>query len=248
MSNRLNRPPIVPLSCRVCPINRKTVCQAFEATEFEAVQRFKIGDRVLTAGAQLYRLSETCSELYNLLDGWVALYQIVQDGSRQILDFALPGRFLGYQPDLSRPMLHGAECITDVSVCVFPRARFPDFIERNPRLGGRLAHMATRDTIIVHDHLTNMGCRSAQAQIAHLLLSLYIRAKGSAKGVAAHHVVIPLTQNHIADALGITSVYVSQILRQLRENNLLIFKGGKLQVLDPNGLAHVADFDHLLLV
>lgn len=248
MSNRLDGPPVVPLSCRLCPINRKTVCQAFEATEFEAVQRFKVGDRVLAAGRHLYRPSETCRELYNLLDGWVALYQIVQDGRRQILDFALPGSFLGYQPDLFGALLHGAECITDVSVCVFPRGRFPDFMERNPRLGGRLAVMAARDTVIVRDHLTNVGCRSAQARVAHLLLSLYMRVKRSAKAHDARDIVIPLTQNHIADALGMTSVYVSQTLRHLREKNLLIFKGGKLQALDPDGLADIADFDQLLLV
>lgn len=247
MSSRLFGPPVVPLSCRSCPINRKTVCKAFESTDFEAVQRFKIGDRIFAAGAYLYRPSETCSELYNLLDGWVALYRIVQDGSRQILDFALPGSFLSYQPDPSYPMLHGAECLTDVSVCVFSRARFPDFVEKHPRLGSRLTHLAARDTIIAHDHLTNMGCRSVQARIAHLLLSLYYRLNVSETGDVVNEVVIPLTQNHIADALGITSVYVSQVLKQLRENNLLIFKGGKLQVLDPDGLAHIADFDHLLL-
>lgn len=248
MRNGFDEPPIVPLSCRLCPINRKTVCQAFEETEFEAVQRFKIGDRVLPAGRHLYRPGETCSELYNVLDGWVALYQIIRNGRRQILDFALPGSFLGYQPDLSAALLHGAECITDVSVCVFPRSPFPDFVKENPRLGDRLAVMAARDTIMVHDHLTNVGCRSAQARIAYLLLTLCMRVKRNAKAHAAPEVVIPLTQNYIADALGMTSVYVSHTLRQLRENNLLTFKGGKLQVLDPDGLADIGDFDHLLLV
>jgi len=184
-------------------------------------------------------------ELYNLLDGWIALYRFEQQGRRQILDFALPGSFIGFEPDFSRALLHGAECITDVSVCVFPKSGFHELMESHPPLSRRLLYLISRDKMIAQDHLTNVGSRSAQARIAHLLLSLHIRATQTD---GTRETSIPLTQNHIADALGLTTVYVSQTLKRLREQNVLIFKAGKLEILEPDALADIAEFDHLLLV
>ncbi len=237
--------PAIPANCRECPIRGLTVCQPLEGDHLEIVQRFKLGDRVLRAGSQLYRPGETCTELYNVLDGWVSLYHVLRSGHCQILDFAVPGYFLGYQPDLDAPMQHGAECITDVAVCVFPRQRFAALIEKNPSLAIRLAWLNARDTVIAHEHLTNVGCRPARARMAQLLLELCFRCQRPVSKDQGYE--IPITQHHIADALGLTSVYVSQMLKLLREQRLLVFKNGLLRILDPDGLAEIADIDHLFL-
>lgn len=219
------------------------MCQPLKAERLEIVQNFKNGDRVLPAGSQLYRPGAACPELYNLLDGWVSLYRVLESGRCQILGFALPGSFLGFQPDLFGPMLHGAECITDVAVCVFRRRPFPALIERHSNLAVRLAQLLSQDAIYAHDNLTNVGARQARARLAHLLLELYLRLNGGELETADQEAEIPLTQTHLADALGLTSVYVNVTLRQLREEGLLSFKKRRLQILDPVGLAAVADYD-----
>ena len=192
------RPPAVPVSCQECPVREATVCQPLEGDRLEIVQRFKSGDRILPAGSQLYRPGETCAELFNLLDGWLMLYRVLESGRFQILDFALPGAFVGYQPDLREPMLHGAECLTDVSVCVFPRRSFPALIEKTPDLAGRLAWLTARDTVIAQEHLTNVGARAARARIARLLLELCSRLRGRKFMLDDQVIEIPLTQQHIA--------------------------------------------------
>lgn len=242
------KPPAVPANCRECKIREHTVCQPLQGDRLQIVQTFKTGDRILPAGSSLYRAGEVCPELFNLLDGWVVLYRILKSGSCQILDFAFPGKFLGYQPELTRPMLHGANCLTDVSVCVFPRQPFPSLLEKEPSLAARLAWLNSRDTAIAHNHLTNIGARSARSRIAHLLLELSARLRRGGHISNGNDVEIPLTQSHIADALGLTSVYVSQILKQLREQQLLKFKNGRLQIFDPDGLAKIVDFeDHYIV-
>lgn len=241
--------PVIPTSCGNCPIRLSTVCRPLAAgSQLDVVQKFKTGDRVLAAGMDLFRPGEECKEFYNLLDGWVALYQISHNGRRQILDFLLPGAFVGYQPELLDAMSYGAACLTDVSVCVFPRRDFPQLLESYPAIGVRLAWLNSHSTINAYENLTNVGCRPAEARIAHLLLSLYVRINRPEQAARQNDVEIPLTQSHIADALGLTNVYVSQILKQLRERNLLIFRNGRLKILDPDGLANIADFDQLLVV
>ncbi len=243
MDNRLSEAPTVPVNCGGCPVRHLTVCRPLKRQRLEIVQNFKNGDRVLPAGSQLYRPGAACPELYNLLDGWVSLYRVLESGRCQILGFALPGAFLGFQPDLHGPMLHGAECITDVAVCIFPRRPFPALIERHRGLAVQLAQMLSRDAIYAHDNLTNIGTRQAHARVAHLLLGLYMRLNGGRLKAANQEVEIPLTQTHLADALGLTSVYVNVTLRQLREEGLLSFKRRRLLILDPVGLAAVADYD-----
>ncbi len=243
MKNWLSEAPTVPANCGECPVRHLTVCQPLKAERLEIVQNFKNGDRVLPAGSQLYQPGATCPELYNLLDGWVSLYRVLESGRCQILGFALPGSFLGFQPDLHGPMLHGAECITDVAVCVVGRRTFPALIERPRGLAVRLAQMLSQDAIYAHDNLTNIGARQARARVAHLLLELYLRLNGGEFKTANQEVGIPLTQIHLADALGLTSVYISVTLRQLREEGLLSFRKRRLQILDPVGLAEVAEYD-----
>ena len=222
------------------------MCQPFEGDRLETVESFKRGDYVLPAGSQIYRPGEICTELYNLLDGWVSLYRILESGRRQILDFCLPGSFLGYQSQLLGPMLHGADCITDVAVCVFPRQPFTALMEENPSLAARLMWLTARDVAVAHDHLTNVGARTARGRIGHLLLELSLRLRPQGIDVGEQEIEIPLTQHHIADALGLTSVYVSQTLKQLREQELLLFRHGRLRILDLEGLAKLADLDDLL--
>lgn len=242
------KPPSLPVNCQECPVRGLTLCQPLSGDALDIVQTFKWGDRVLPAGSQLFMPADTCSELFNLLDGWIALYRVLNGGQNQILDFALPGSFLGYQPDLQAPMLHGAECLTDVSVCVFPRRQFISLIQKHPSLAIRLADMNAHRAIIAHDHLTNVGLRTARTRIVHLLRELCSRMGHHQKISSGQTIEIPLSQRHIGDALGLTNVHVSQTLSGLREKGLLRFKKGRLEIFDPDRLFKAADQDELLAV
>lgn len=242
------RLPYIPTACAACPIRSVGVCRPFAEDRLDIVERFKSGDRILRAGAHLYRDGDNCTELYNVLDGWIVLYRIVESGRRQILDFALNGRFLGYQADLGGPMTHSAECLTDTSVCVFPRRAFASLMNEIPPLSLRVSELTSMELLRAHDQLVNVGVRPARARIAHLLLDLYHRLKERGFLEDNGEAEIPLTQNHIADSLGLTNVYVSQVLKQLREEKRLDFRNGRLWVSDYETLTDLIDFDLLRVV
>jgi CRP/FNR family transcriptional regulator len=236
-----NEPPIIPKDCRNCAIREATLCGALRGDQLEVLQEFKSCDRILPAHSHLYRAGERLNEIYNLLSGWVALYRILESGRRQVLQVELQGAFLGYQPRLEDPMLHSAECITDVAVCVFPRKAFPDLLERHPVLGLKMIGMMSQDVVRTHDHLTNVGGRSGMERVAHFLLQIYLRLRHRQQAPSSDTLALPLTQEMIGDALGLTPVHINRILRQLRERRLVVLHNKTLQVLDLEGLRRMAE-------
>ncbi len=243
MPRRSKRQLNIPSNCRTCGVRDEALCAPLSDGEIHIIERFKAGNRVLEAGTDLYYQGEPCGELYTLLDGWVSLYQILEDGRRQILDFALPGAFLGFQPDLGAPMMHSAECLTDVGVCVFPRKNLFDLFRQHPELALRMAWITARDRTLANEHLTNVGRRVARERVAHLLLELFYRVRLAHPSPHGEGVELPLTQEHLGDALGLTSVHVNRTLRRLREAGLVTVGGHTMQVLDPDALAEIAGFD-----
>ena len=207
------------------------------------MENFKSGNLTIPAGVDLYSQDEVCSDLFTLLDGWVFLYQILADGRRQILDFALPGAFLGFQPDLDSPASHSAYGLTDIAVCVFPRKNLFDLFRSHPELALRMAWITARDGALAREHLTNVGRRSARERVAHLLLELFYRVSRKSGMKNNSSIDLPLTQEHIADALGLTTVHVNRTLRGLRQADLLEISGRTLTVRDPDMLAEIAGFD-----
>jgi CRP-like cAMP-binding protein len=217
-----------------------TVCGALQPEQMEILQEFKSCDRIVPARTHLYRTGERLTEIYNLLSGWVATYRILESGKRQVLQIELPGAFLGYQANLDDPILHSAECITDVAVCVFPRQAFPGLLERHPSLGLTLAGMLAHDVVESHHHLTNIGGRSGLERVAHFLLQLYLSLQQRHVVLGHGTLELPLTQEMMADALGLTPVHINRILRQLKERRLAVLHKGRLDLLDLGGLRKMA--------
>ena len=243
MSRRNHRTLDIPADCTTCAVRNEALCAPLSNDEIAVVKRFKSGNRELRAGADLYCQDEGCDELFTLLDGWVFLYQILEDGRRQILDFALPGAFLGFQPDLDAPASHSAQCLTDLAVCIFPRRNLLDLCRENPELALRMAWITARDGALAREHLTNVGRRSARERVAHLLLELFYRVRRRTPSTGGNAVGLPLTQEHIADALGLTTVHVNRTLRALREAELASVRGRTLSLRDPDALDAIAGFD-----
>jgi CRP/FNR family transcriptional regulator, anaerobic regulatory protein len=204
------------------------------------VARFKTGDRRFSAGDHLYRQGEHVGEVYNLLDGWVLLTQLLPDGRRQIVEILLPGAFFGWQPDLQEPMPHSAVCATAVSVCVFPRRRLAELFLDHNELALRALTLCARDRLALHDHLTSLGRRTARERIAHLLVELDRRVQARRPGAVTS---IPLTQMQIGDALGLSEVHVNRTLQSFRAAGLVSLGRGTLRVVKPHRLDVIAGAD-----
>src|SRR3990170_1898474 len=103
------------------------------------IDRYKSADRQIKAGSDLFRLCERGNAIYSLVDGWVALYNLLEDGRRQILQFVLPGAVLAFVPARGEMMNCSAQALTDAVVGIIPHENLGRRSRDNPEIGMQLA-------------------------------------------------------------------------------------------------------------
>jgi CRP-like cAMP-binding protein len=132
--------------------------------------------------------------------------------------------------------------MTSVRVALVPHDALRGISETHPHLGRMLWFSTLLDASIHREKILSIGRRSAMARIAHILCELLVRLRlvglADDKGYA-----LPLTQADLADVTGLTSVHVNRMLKKLRDEELLTFRGGQVRVDDWEGLQRVAEFD-----
>jgi CRP-like cAMP-binding protein len=236
------------VDCESCRARRDGLCTGLAPEALRAIAAYKSGDRKLRAGQDLFGLGERCDAIYNLVDGWMFRYSLLEDGSRQILEFVLPGAVLGFHPAQGAMATFGIEALTDATLCVIPHRALEPLSRAHPEIAWRLAVLIARDRSTAYDHLTSVGRRSARERVAHLLLELFIRCRSQWPAGRVDELRLPLTQEHIGDAVGLTSVHVNRVLRELRRGGIVEFHYRRLRVLDPDKLIDVAGIDpHLAM-
>ncbi len=179
-------------------------------------------------------------------DGWLFRYKILHDGSRQIIDFILPGQVFGLQSCLFQRALYSVATITDCSLSLIPFAASDELFEREPAFARQLFSAAVWEAAVLAEHLTNAARRSAYQRVSHFLLELFVRleAAGHAEGT---RFFMPLTQELIGDALGLTTVHVNRTFRALREDKLIAMGEKSITILDFEALARISDFENSYL-
>ena len=141
--------------------------------------------------------------LYVVHSGWFIRYKLLHTGSRQIVDFILPGEIFGLQLCRFKTSLYSVASITDAMLSAIPLTAVNGILERNPKLSKTLLWSAICEAAILSEHLTDAARRSAYERVSHLLLELFVRLRraGATRGMSFH---MPVTQEHIGDALGLT--------------------------------------------
>jgi CRP-like cAMP-binding protein len=200
-------------------------------------------DRLVKAGCDLFRHGERGDALYCLVDGWVALYSLLENGRRQILQFALPGTVLAFVPMRGGTVRYSAQVLTDSIVCIIPHASLGKLCKENHEMGMRIAGLVSQERNLAYDHLSTIGRRSAKERVAYLLLELFMRSRMRWPGHRGEEMCLPLTQEHIGDATGLTGIHVNRMLQDLRKEGILEFHYRRLRILDPDKLVDVAGID-----
>jgi len=179
-------------------------------------------------------------------DGWLCRYKILNHGARQILDFILPGQIFGMQACLFNTSLYSVSTITEASISAIPFDMIDSVFERSPWLAKALFWSAACESAILGEHLIDTARRSAYERVSHLLLELFVRlrAVGLTEEMSFH---MPLTQELIGDALGLSAIHVNRTFRKLREAGLVKVKGHHFMVHNRDALARLADFESAYL-
>jgi CRP-like cAMP-binding protein len=214
--------------------------------ELQSVAELYRRRRKIKAGIGMVQQGEIDASAYIMADGWAFSYKILADGSRQIVNFQIPGDFLGVRSVLFRTSDHNVEPITHIEASEVTKTELFQTFAKTPRLATAVLWAVSRDEAMVVEHLVGVGQRAAAERTAHLLLELNARLRlvGLADKTGF---LCPLTQSHLADALGLTPVHVNRVLREIREAGLMTFQNGKVTFDDYDGLVEFCDFDKAYL-
>jgi CRP-like cAMP-binding protein len=180
--------------------------------------------------------------VFILCSGFVWRYKILPDGKRQLLSFGLPGDLIGFPATFFETAVNATGSLSDVVVATVPFAALYDLFARFPRVALALYWMAAREAAIYGERIVDIGRRSAYERLAHLILELLTRLRAVGLGEELSY-VLPLTQELIADVLGLSGPHVSRMLRLMREEGLVTIEGHRLTVMDLESLTLLAGFD-----
>lgn len=225
------------------PLTRKLAAfVALSEDELAVLDRLHQRRRTFVAGRDLVHQGQSKHAAYILADGWACSYKVQPDGSRQIVDFQIPGDFLGLRSVLLQTSDHSIEPVVDIQAAEVLASDLLEAFAQSPRLASAILWAASRDEAMVVEHLVCLGRRSANERMAHFLLELSARlalvGMGSKTGFTC-----PLTQYHLGDALGLSAVHVNRVLRKLREDGLVTFRNGDVTFQDFDALVALAQFD-----
>ena len=229
------------LTCYECALRACGLFKPVAAEELSSINDIKREHLLTPAGAEIVRAGEDSPELYTLYSGWAFRFKTLPDGRRQILSFLLPGDLLGLQAAMFDAALYGIEALTDVQLCVLSRRKVWALFGEMPGLAFDVTWLGSREESIVDENLTSVGRRTATERVAALIISLYKRAK--ALGLVADETfTFPLTQQHVADALGLSLVHTNKTLARLRRMGMFTRTNGAMTLRNPRILERVAQY------
>jgi len=209
--------------------------------ELKCLAQIQSAPLAVKRGQQLVREGQTGHKAFVLQTGWASSYKDLPNGTRQIISFGIAGDCIGLRSVLLKTADHSFAALTDAIVSPVDGAHIMKCIIDFPRLGAALLWATSRDEAMVVEHLVNVGRRSALERTAHFFLELAERL--SLIGAATkEEFKCPLSQFVLADALGLTAIHVNRVLRQLREQNLLTLRDGRVRIHDLKGLKKLAGF------
>lgn len=186
--------------------------------------------------------SQNAPVAYILHEGWMCSYKRSPDGGRQVIHFRLPSDFVGLKGLFLRTSDRDIEALTDAVVSEISKSQVITAMQRSQGFTEAILWNLARDEAIVAQHLVNLGRSSALVRTAHFLLELGFRLQEVGKGTSTGY-ECPLSQQLLADALGITSIHLNRVLRYLREKELLTFSGGMVEFLNVSLLTRLTGFD-----
>ncbi|OBQ66420.1 Crp/Fnr family transcriptional regulator [Mesorhizobium erdmanii] len=230
--------------CENCPLRPLPVFREFEKKELAFISNFKKGELAVDKGATVLVEGSHSAHLYTVLSGWAFRYKLLPDGRRQILNYLMPGDLIGLQGSVMGEMQHSVEALSPMLLCVFERDNLHELYRNHPGLGYDITWIASREERMLDENLLSVGRRSAIERAAYLIAFIASRAKVVGLN-GKQSIQIPITQQHVADTLGLSLVHTNKTIRKLIDRKLIVWRDGGCEVVDNEALKLLAGWEGL---
>jgi CRP-like cAMP-binding protein len=198
--------------------------------------------RWLEAQAYTLREGDKPDRCAILVSGYAFRHKLTGDGNRQILSLHIPGDALDFQNMFLNESDHNVQMLTRGQVAEVPRGPLEELVLNYPEVGRSILIHTLVEASIFREWVVNIGRRDARSRIAHLLCEFAYR-------LSTHDLIpsgvyeLPITQEQLADATGLTAVHVNRVLKGLQADGLIDRNRRVVSFPNWERLRDVADFN-----
>lgn len=223
------------LECASCRVKALSLCSALDPVDLKELDSFSKTSH-FEARQHIFEQGQTNDAVFNLTAGAVRLSKLLPDGRRQVVGFALPGDFLGF--DLKGEHDFSADALVPVTVCQFPLKRFQQFLSERAPAMQRLYELASHELTMAQEQMMLLGRKTAEERVAAFLAGLRNRWEK----INGNKVLVPLpmTRQDIADYLGLTIETVSRMMTRLSREKIIVIVPDGVRLLDVPRLMQLA--------
>lgn len=219
----------------------------FDEADREALLALPHQVRPLEKHQYVVRERDVATHSCVMLSGYSVRHKIVVGGARQIVAIHMKGDVVDLQNSLLGVADHSVQMLSAGEVATIPRDAVKQLAVERPRIGFAMWQDTLVDGSIFREWIANVGRRDSYTRMAHLLCEFALRLKVAGLGAETEY-ELPMTQEELADTLGLTSVHVNRTIKALERDGLINRRSGRSVVVgDWKKLAEAGDFDSTYL-
>ncbi|MBR0941443.1 MULTISPECIES: Crp/Fnr family transcriptional regulator [Bradyrhizobium] len=227
---------------RAALVRRLRTSSGISDDDVKEIEALPIAVRQYPADTPVVRDGERATNCCLIADGFCARSKTISSGRRQILSIHIPGEIPDLMSLFLHVMDHDLSTLAPCTLGFISHETLRKLHQRSPSV----AEMFWRDTLIdaamFREWIVNVGQRPAPARLAHVMIELRERLRVIGR-LDGNSFEMPLTQEQIGEALGITGVHANRVIKQLRQEGIVELHRGRVTVLDERKFLDLADFD-----
>ena len=225
-----------------CLAERLSHYLVLTAREEAALNALEQTERSFKRGTIVRHEQDSARDLFIVQKGWLYSCILLGNGTRQIIRIHFPGDLVGVSTLAFGRSANSLVALTDVTLCPFDKDRLGTLFEEHPRLAALLFTLTVAERETLADRLASIGRTPARARVGSLLCEISARLR-LLNGADDHAFHLPMTQEDIGDATGLTAVHVNRMMRMLADDRLIERNGSHVRLLDGERLAAESEFD-----
>jgi CRP-like cAMP-binding protein len=212
----------------------------------QAILALPFTRKTLEPQSHIVREGDVPNHCAILLSGFAYRHKLTGDGSRQIVALHIPGESLDFQNLYLDISDHNVQTLTRAEIAVIPRGDFQSLARARPAIGLAIMTSILVEASIFREWVLNVGRRSARQRLAHVLCEWSIRLE--AQGLTEEYGYdLPMTQEQLADTLGLTPVHVNRTIKALEAEGLIVRDRRRIAFPDWERLRELGDFNQRYL-
>lgn len=223
-------------------ITKLRLLTALDEDELGAVARACAETRSYRPREDIVAERQRLDSLHILVDGWACRYKLLGDGRRQLPAILVAGDTCDLDGLLVERLDYSVSAISACTVAVLPHEAARRLFDRYPAVRDAFWWLTFVENAVATEWAVCLGRRTARERLAHLLCELLVRL-AVVERADANSFGLPLTQDQIADFLGLTPVHVNRVLQGLRADGIITLKDHRLRIHDWARLKRIAAFD-----